>query len=205
MCHHDDMDEDAKLQSIARDDKGNTIDRENSIGEYLKERIRAAGMRVTAPRLAVLAAVHNGAHLNADEIMVIARERLGSLSRQSVYDNLYALLDAGLVRRIEPANAPALYEARVGDNHHHLVCRECGRIEDVDCVVGHRPCLEPVTTHGFELDEAEVTFWGYCPACKAAIAQNPPPPQNQTLSRDQTDRNDNRQKTPRPRTIIYTP
>lgn len=134
--------------------------------EILKEKLRLAGMRVTAPRLAVLAAVYRGGHLNADAITVEARERLGSLSRQAVYDNLHALLEGGLVRRIEPANAPALYEARVGDNHHHLVCKQCGRIEDVDCVVGQRPCLEPATTHGFLIAEAEVTFWGFCPACQ---------------------------------------
>lgn len=123
-------------------------------------------MRITSPRLAVLTAVHGGGHLNADAITALARQRLGSLSRQAVYDNLHALLDAGLVRRIEPADAPALYEARVGDNHHHLVCRHCGLVEDVDCVVGHRPCLEPATTHGFLISEAEVTFWGLCPACQ---------------------------------------
>ncbi len=134
--------------------------------ELLKETLRSAGMRVTAPRLAVLAAVHHGGHLDADAITAVARERLGSLSRQAVYDNLHALLEAGLVRRIEPANAPALYEARVGDNHHHLVCRQCGWIEDVDCVVGHRPCLEPVTTNGFSIEEAEVTFWGICATCQ---------------------------------------
>jgi Fur family transcriptional regulator, stress-responsive regulator len=135
----------------------------------LKERLRSAKMRVTAPRLAVLAAVHHGGHLHADAIAVMARERLGSLSRQSVYDNLHALLEAGLVRRIEPANAPALYEARTGDNHHHLVCRRCGRIEDVDCVVGHRPCLEPSASHGFQIDEAEVLFWGICPDCQRTV------------------------------------
>ncbi len=124
-------------------------------------------MRITSPRLAVLAAVYHGGHFNADVIAAIAREHIGSLSRQAVYDNLYALLDAGLIRRIEPANAPALYEARVGDNHHHLVCTDCGRVEDVDCVVGHRPCLEPVTTHGFLLAEAEVLFWGVCPTCQS--------------------------------------
>jgi Fe2+/Zn2+ uptake regulation proteins len=134
--------------------------------EILKAKLRAAGMRVTAPRLAVLEAVHHGGHCNADALTVAARERLGSLSRQAVYDNLHALLEAGLVRRIEPANAPALYEARVGDNHHHLVCRQCGRVEDVDCVVGRRPCLEPSEAHGFDIDEAEVTFWGLCPACQ---------------------------------------
>ncbi len=138
----------------------------------LKEKLRLAGMRTTAPRLAVLAAVYSGGHLNADAIAVVARERLGSLSRQAVYDNLHALLEAGLVRRIEPANAPALYEARVGDNHHHLICGHCGRIEDVDCVVGHRPCLEPAATLGFLISEAEVTFWGICPACQIEVPLN---------------------------------
>jgi Fe2+ or Zn2+ uptake regulation protein len=134
--------------------------------EMLKEKLRSVGMRITAPRLAVLTAVHHGGHLNADAVTVAARERLGTLSRQAVYDNLHALLDAGLVRRIEPANGPALYEVRVGDNHHHLVCAHCGRVEDVDCVVGHRPCLEPSATHGFQIVEAEVTFWGLCPTCQ---------------------------------------
>lgn len=134
--------------------------------EMLKEKLRSVGMRITSPRLAVLEAVHRGGHLSADAIAVAARERLGSLSHQAVYDNLHALSEVGLVRRIEPADAPALYEARVGDNHHHLVCRQCARVEDVDCIVGHRPCLEPVTTHGFLVEEAEVTFWGICPACQ---------------------------------------
>ncbi len=134
--------------------------------ETLKEKLRSVGMRVTAPRLAVLSAVVAGGHHDADAITVSARQHIGSLSRQAVYDNLHALLHAGLVRRIEPANAPALYEARVGDNHHHLVCTRCGRIEDVDCVVGHRPCMEPSATHGFTLTEAEVTFWGLCPSCQ---------------------------------------
>lgn len=137
--------------------------------EMLREKLRSAGMRITAPRLAVLAAVHCGGHLNAEAITTAARERLGSLSRQAVYDNLHALLEKGLVRRIEPANAPAFYESRVGDNHHHLVCRQCGRIEDVDCIVGRRPCLEPAATHGFLIAEAEVTFWGLCPACQNSV------------------------------------
>lgn len=132
----------------------------------LKERLRSVGLRITAPRLAVLTAVHYGGHLSADAIAVVAREHLGSLSQQAVYDNLHALSEAGLVRRIEPANAPALYEARVGDNHHHLVCRQCGRIEDIDCAIGRRPCLEPAETHGFRILEAEVTYWGVCPACQ---------------------------------------
>lgn len=136
------------------------------------EKLRSAGLRVTSPRLAVLAAVHDGGHLDADAVTVIARQHLGSLSRQAVYDNLHALLEAGLVRRIEPANAPALYEARVGDNHHHLICRKCGRVEDVDCVIGHRLCLEPSATHGFLVEEAEVTFWGICPACQRTLSSD---------------------------------
>jgi Fur family transcriptional regulator, stress-responsive regulator len=138
--------------------------------EKLKERLRSVGMRITSPRLAVLAAVHRGGHLDADAIATVARERLGSLSRQAVYDNLHALVEAGLVRRIEPASAPALYEARVGDNHHHLVCQQCGLVEDVDCVVGQRPCLEPSKTHGFRIVEAEVVFWGVCPACQDTVS-----------------------------------
>jgi Fur family ferric uptake transcriptional regulator len=134
--------------------------------EIFKERLRSAGLRVTSPRLAVLTAVHRGGHLSADAVAAAAREHLGSLSQQAVYDNLHALLEAGLVRRIEPANAPALYEARVGDNHHHLVCARCGQIEDVDCVLGRRPCLEPAETHGFLIQEAEVIFWGVCPTCQ---------------------------------------
>ena len=139
--------------------------------EALKERLRSAGMRITAPRLAVLAAVCGGGHLDADAAAAAARQRLGSLSRQAVYDNLHALLEAGLVRRIQPASSPALYEARVGDNHHHLVCTRCGRVEDTDCVVGRRPCLEPGAAYGFRIEEAEVTFRGVCPACQSSETQ----------------------------------
>ena len=142
--------------------------------ERVREQLRAAGMRVTAPRLAVLTVVHAGGHLDADAITLAARDRVGSLSRQAVYDNLHALLEAGLVRRIEPAHAPALYEARVGDNHHHLVCTGCGRVEDVDCATGTPPCLEPADTHDFTLTEAEITFWGVCPACQSATPTGEP-------------------------------
>lgn len=152
--------------------------------EVFKEKLRSAGMRVTSPRLAVLEAIDSGGHLSADAIAVVARERLGTLSHQAVYDNLHALLEAGLVRRIEPANAPALYEARVGDNHHHLICRHCGRIEDVDCIVGHRPCLEPETTHGFLVAEAEVTFWGTCPECQKTLFRDTAG--NQTTSKTES-------------------
>lgn len=133
----------------------------------LAERLRQAGMRVTAPRLAVMAAVLECPHQDADAIAVAARARLGTLSTQAVYDNLRALVEAGFVRRIEPAGHPARYEARVGDNHHHVVCRRCGRTADVDCTIGAAPCLEPSAAYGFLIDEAEVTFWGLCPACQA--------------------------------------
>jgi len=135
-----------------------------STGEEL---LRTHGLRVTRPRLAVLEVLTNGGHLEVEDISRQVRDRLDSVSTQGVYDVLGALSRAGLARRIEPAGSPARFEARVGDNHHHIVCRSCGTIEDVDCVVGQRPCLEPVTGHGFEVDEAEVTFWGLCPSCQA--------------------------------------
>ena len=135
-----------------------------STGEEL---LRAHGLRVTKPRLAVLDVLTEGGHLEVEEIARRARERLASVSTQAVYDVLGALSRAGLARRIEPAGSPARFEARVGDNHHHVVCRGCGKIADVDCAVGERPCLIPSKAHGFELDEAEVTFWGLCPACQA--------------------------------------
>ena len=129
--------------------------------------LRAHGLRVTKPRLAVLDILTEGGHLEVDDIARRARTRLDSVSTQAVYDVLGALSRAGLARRLEPAGSPARYEARVGDNHHHIVCRGCGDITDVDCVVGERPCLTPGSAHGFEVDEAEVTFWGLCPACQA--------------------------------------
>src|SRR6266498_2233849 len=135
-----------------------------STGEEL---LRTAGLRVTRPRLAVLDVLTQGGHLEVDEIARQVRVRLDSVSTQAVYDVLGALSRAGLARRIEPAGSPALFEARVGDNHHHIVCRSCGAIEDVDCAVGDRPCIDPGTQHGFEVDEAEVTFWGLCPGCHA--------------------------------------
>jgi Fur family ferric uptake transcriptional regulator len=129
--------------------------------------LRAAGLRVTATRLAVLGAVREGDHLLVDEIAARARLRLGSVSTQAVYDVLHALTAAGLARRIEPAGSPARFEGRVGDNHHHVVCRGCGAIADVECATGQAPCLEPSASHGFVVDEAEVTFWGLCPSCQA--------------------------------------
>ncbi|WP_189061359.1 Fur family transcriptional regulator [Longimycelium tulufanense] len=134
----------------------------------LRQRLRAAGLRVTAPRLAVLTWVSDHPHVTADEVTTAVRERLGSVSTQAVYDVLNACTRAGLLRRIEPAGHPARFETRIGDNHHHLVCRACGRTEDVDCLVGARPCLDPSDTSGFEVDEAEVVFWGWCPDCRDA-------------------------------------
>jgi Fur family ferric uptake transcriptional regulator len=107
-----------------------------------------------------------GQHRDAEAIAVAARSRLGTLSTQAVYDNLHILEDAGLIRRIQPSGHPARYEARVGDNHHHIVCRRCGTTADVDCAVGAAPCLEPSASHGFVVDEAEVIYWGLCPQCQ---------------------------------------
>jgi Fur family ferric uptake transcriptional regulator len=127
--------------------------------------VREAGLRVTRPRLAVLSAVHDHPHLDTDSIIGLVRADLGAVSHQAVYDVLRALTTAGLLRRIEPTGSAARYEARVGDNHHHVVCRSCGAIADVDCVVGVAPCLTASDDHGFAVDEAEVVFWGLCPRC----------------------------------------
>lgn len=129
--------------------------------------LRERSLRVTRPRTAVLTAVHAHPHADADDITRAVRTELGKVSTQAVYDVLRALTDAGLVRRIEPAGSPARFELRVGDNHHHLICRSCGDIVDIDCAVGARPCLEANHDHGYEIDEAEVTYWGTCPACRA--------------------------------------
>ncbi|WP_275693438.1 Fur family transcriptional regulator [Nocardioides sp. TF02-7] len=130
--------------------------------------LRGADLRVTRPRLAVLDAVHSHPHADTDTVIGAVRERLGEVSHQAVYDVLRALTDAGLVRRIQPASSVARYEARVGDNHHHVVCRSCGAIADVDCAIGHAPCLSASDDHGFSIDEAEVIYWGTCPACSSA-------------------------------------
>jgi Fur family ferric uptake transcriptional regulator len=131
-----------------------------------EEQLRTRGLRVTRPRLAVLEVLAGGGHLEVDEIAQQVRNRLDSVSTQAVYDVLGALSRAGLARRIEPAGSPARFESRTGDNHHHVVCRSCGLIADVDCVVGRAPCLDPSEAHQFEVDEAEVTFWGLCPECQ---------------------------------------
>jgi Fur family ferric uptake transcriptional regulator len=121
--------------------------------------------------MAVLAAVHQHPHADTESIINVARAMMGDVSHQAVYDVLRALTGAGLVRRIEPAGSVARYEARVGDNHHHVVCRSCGAIADVDCAVGYTPCLTPHSSSGFEIDEAEVVYWGRCPEC---AVESPP-------------------------------
>jgi Fur family transcriptional regulator, stress-responsive regulator len=127
--------------------------------------LRGAELRVTRPRVAVLGAVYQHPHADTDTIIAAARAELGEVSHQAVYDVLRALTLASLIRRIEPAGSVARYESRVGDNHHHVVCRSCGQIADVDCAVGDTPCLSASESHGFVIDEAEVTYWGLCPDC----------------------------------------
>ena len=132
--------------------------------------LRGAALRVTRPRVAVLSAVHDHSHADTDSIIGAVRENLRDVSHQAVYDVLHALTDAGLVRRIQPLGSVARYEARVGDNHHHVVCRSCGAIADVDCAVGYVPCLTAADDSGYEIDEAEVIYWGRCPECVAATS-----------------------------------
>jgi Fur family ferric uptake transcriptional regulator len=129
------------------------------------EVLRQHGLQVTAQRLAVLRAVAATPHATADEIEAAVRSQIGAISRQAVYDALSTLTEKGALRRIQPARSPARYEDRIDDNHHHLVCRACGRTVDVDCAAGERPCLDTVDDHGFRIDEAEVIYWGTCPDC----------------------------------------
>jgi Fur family transcriptional regulator, stress-responsive regulator len=132
--------------------------------------LRRHGLQVTAQRLAVLRAVSDRPHRTADDIYTVVRGELGAISRQAVYDAVGALTDKGLFRRIQPAGSSARYETRVGDNHHHLICRTCGRMVDVDCAVGATPCLTAAHDSGYEIDEAEVVYWGRCPGCAATSA-----------------------------------
>ena len=132
--------------------------------------LRGVGLRVTQPRVAVLNALAGNPHADTETITVATRAALGAVSTQAVYDVLRALTEAGIARRIEPAGSPARFELRVGDNHHHVVCRTCGVVADVDCAVGQRPCLTASNDHGFVIDEAEVTYWGMCPACAASAS-----------------------------------
>jgi len=140
-------------------------------------------MHVTAQRLAVLRAVSGGPHGTADDICALARAEIGAISRQAVYDALTTFTDKGLLRRIEPAGSPARYETRVGDNHHHLVCRACSRMVDVDCAVGETPCLTAADDSGYEVDEAEVVYWGRCPECVAATTNDEPSNQREEHDR----------------------
>ena len=135
--------------------------------------LRQHGVPVTAQRIAVLRAVSANSHSTADAIAKEVRGALGTISKQSVYDALSTLASIGLVRRIQPAGSPALYEDRVADNHHHLICRTCGKTVDVDCAVGFTPCLTAADDSGFEIDEAEVIYWGICPDCKSAKKARP--------------------------------
>jgi Fur family transcriptional regulator, stress-responsive regulator len=139
--------------------------------------LRQHGVQVTAQRLAVLRAVTDRPHSTADDVDKAARAEIGAISRQAVYDALGTLTDRGVVRRIQPAGSPARYETRVDDNHHHLVCRICGRVVDVDCAVGDTPCLTAADEAGYQVDEAEVIYWGRCPSCVATNRMSPRPPQ----------------------------
>jgi Fur family ferric uptake transcriptional regulator len=138
------------------------------------EELRGVGLRVTAARVALLEAVRHGDHLGVEALADSVRERVGHVSLQAVYEALNALTAAGLIRRIEPAGSPARFEGRIGDNHHHVVCRSCGLVADVDCAVGEVPCLTPSDDRGFEIDEAEVIYWGLCSACSTTPSSQIP-------------------------------
>jgi Fur family ferric uptake transcriptional regulator len=146
--------------------------------DELTQSIRGAGLKVTEPRVAVLKALHEHPHSDADTVFGHVRQNLTGTSLQAVYGVLAALTTAGLLRKIEPAGSSALYERRIGDNHHHLVCSGCGVVHDVDCVVGEAPCLTPSSGAGFAIHTAEVTFWGLCPACQQDQAAMPEPTPN---------------------------
>ena len=154
-----------------------------------EQMLRDAGLRATRPRVAVLSAVHDHPHADTDSITGVVRAQIGAVSHQAVYDVLRALTDAGLVRRFQPQGSVARYEARVGDNHHHLVCRSCGAIVDVDCAVGEAPCLIAADDSHYEVDEAEVIYWGRCPDCVAASskdrAQEPKTSSNHPVRQEQ--------------------
>lgn len=136
-----------------------------------EQQLRDAALRVTRPRLAVLEAVHAHPHADTEQVIAAVRRASGEVSHQAVYDVLRVLTEAGLVRRIQPMGSLARYESRVADNHHHVVCRSCGAVDDVDCATGSAPCLSPSDTHGFDVDEAEVTWWGLCARCRPERSQ----------------------------------
>jgi Fur family transcriptional regulator, stress-responsive regulator len=137
--------------------------------------LRAVSLRVTRPRLAVLAALRDHPHVDTETVIDLVRAGHPAVSHQTIYDVLRALTDTGLIRRIQPAGANARYETRVGDNHHHVVCRSCGAIADVECAVGHTPCLTASDDHGYVIDQAEVVYWGTCPECAAGRPRNDSP------------------------------
>ena len=139
--------------------------------QQVEHLLRDAALRITAPRKAVLSAVYDNPHADTETLLAATRARLRSVSHQTVYDVLRALTDAGIARRIEPAGSPARFEVLVGDNHHHVVCRSCGTIADVDCAIGAAPCLTASDDAGFEIHEAEVVYWGLCPACQSPPAR----------------------------------
>ena len=138
--------------------------------QHFEEMLRGASLRVTRPRVAVLGAVHTHPHADTDSIIGAVRRDVPSVSHQAVYDSLHRLTDAGLLRRIQPTGSVARYESRIGDNHHHVVCRSCGDIADVDCAIGEAPCLTASDDSGFAIDEAEVIYWGRCPSCSTSQA-----------------------------------
>lgn len=143
------------------------------MSDRFPEMLKSRGVQVTAHRLAALRAVASKPHCTAEEVLSMVRAAIGTISHQGAYDALAVLVASGLVRRIEPAGSPARFETRVGDNHHHLICRECGKTEDVDCAKGETPCLSPSSVQGYLVDEAEVIYWGRCPACQATQLDAP--------------------------------
>lgn len=152
------------------------------VSEDVEQQLRRHGVQVTAQRLATLRALSAQSHATADELAESVRLAIGSISRQAVYDTLAVFVDKGLVRRIQPTGSAARYEDRVGDNHHHLICRTCGTTVDIDCAVGEVPCLTAADDHGFVIDEAEVIYWGFCPSCRVPADATTPIPnaENQT-------------------------
>ena len=136
------------------------------MSEPHNQQLRDHGLSVTAQRLEILRVVAKHPHISADGVIELATKKLGAISKQSVYDTLNTLAEKGLLRRIQPMGSSARYEDRINDNHHHIMCRSCGAVADVDCAVGRRPCLTASETHGFTIDEAEVIYWGYCPSCQ---------------------------------------
>lgn len=153
------------------------------MAEATDQILRQHGVQVTAQRLAVMRSVSARPHATADELIDEVRAMIGSVSRQAVYDALGLLADKALIRRIQPAGSPARYEDRVGDNHHHLICRRCAKTFDIDCAVGEVPCLTAEDDHGFEIDEAEVIYWGHCPPCRRAAASHKSETTNQPTMR----------------------